>query len=63
MHAGQSLRIPCNYEKDPLNRITNIKWSMNEKDIQVGSKDRVDFGIDGSITISNVQKRHSGIYR
>jgi hypothetical protein len=24
---------------------------------------RIDFGMDGSVTIANVQKRHGGIYR
>ena len=60
MNAGQNLRIPCHFKVDPLNRITDIKWTMNGEDI---SKDRVDFGIDGSITIANVQKKHSGTYK
>ena len=63
IYAGENMKIPCKFEKDPLNRITNIKWTKDEKPIEVGKKDRVDFGIDGSINIANVQKRHSGIYR
>ena len=61
--AGEKLRIPCIVDIDPLNRITNIKWQKNDTDIKVEAKDRVDFGMDGSITLSNVQKRHEGTYR
>ena len=46
-----------------MNRITNVTWTKNEMPIQAGLKDQVDFGFDGSISIANVQKRHSGLYR
>ena len=60
VNAGQNLRIPCIFKVDPLNRITEINWTMNDKDL---SNERIDRGADGSITIANVQKKHSGIYK
>ncbi|QQP49462.1 Hemicentin1like, partial [Caligus rogercresseyi] len=60
VHAGSNLKIPCAITTDQLNQITNIQWV---KPFKVGAKDRVDFGIDGSLSIQDVQKRHSGEYR
>lgn len=61
--AGQKLKLPCKVENDEMNRITRIFWTKDEKSIQVGGEDMIDFGMDGSITIFNVQKRHEGLYR
>ena len=44
---------------DPYNRITNIKWSLNDAPIE----DIYEIGIDKSLNIANVRKKHSGIYR
>ena len=63
VHAGQKLKIPCHVGNDPLNRITNIQWTKNGKPITIGAQDRIDFGMDGSITISDVQRRHEGDYK
>ncbi len=63
VHAGEKLKIPCRVENDPGNRITNITWEKDGNPISVSSEDRFDFGMDGSVTIANVQKRHGGIYR
>jgi hypothetical protein len=63
VHAGEKLKIPCRVDNDPANRIMNITWDKDGKAIKVTSEDRIDFGMDGSITIANVQKRHSGVYR
>ncbi|CAB4069469.1 HMCN [Lepeophtheirus salmonis] len=49
IHAGTNLKIPCNIEKDQMNQITNIQWV---KPFKVGAKDRIDFGVDGSLTNS-----------
>ena len=43
--------------------ISKNREADGKLDWMVGSKDRVDFGGDGSISIANVQKRHSGLYR
>lgn len=61
--AGQKLKLPCRVENDDMNRITRILWSKDDKNIQVGGEDIIDFGMDGSITIFNVQKRNEGVYR
>ena len=61
--AGQKLKLPCKVDNDEMNRITRILWSKDGQDIQVGGKDFIDFGMDGSITIFNVQKRHEGLYK
>ena len=61
--AGQKLKLPCKVENDDMNRITKIGWTKNNKSIEVGGEDMVDFGMDGSITIFNVQKRHEGVYK
>jgi hypothetical protein len=50
-------------DNDPGNRITNITWEKDGNPITVSSEDRIDFGMDGSVTVANVQKRHGGIYR
>ena len=63
VHAGQKLKVPCHVSNDPLNRITNIVWTKDGKAIRIGAQDRIDFGMDGSITISDVQRRHEGEYR
>ena len=63
VHAGEKLKIPCRVDNDPGNRITNITWEKDGNPISVTSEDRIDFGMDGSVTIANVQKRHGGIYR
>lgn len=63
VHAGEKLKIPCRVDNDPANRITNITWEKDGNPITVSSEDRIDFGMDGSVTIANVQKRHGGIYR
>eukprot|EP00094_Tigriopus_californicus_P008856 TCALIF_08537-PA protein Name:"Similar to Hmcn2 Hemicentin-2 (Mus musculus)" AED:0.16 eAED:0.19 QI:0/-1/0/1/-1/1/1/0/1771 len=60
IHAGEKLKIPCNFNNDPLNRVTNIQWTKDGKPIEISAQDRIDFGIDGSITIADVQKRHEG---
>ena len=61
--AGQKLKLPCKVENDEMNRITKIGWTKNNKSIEVGGEDMVDFGMDGSITIFNMQKRHEGVYK
>jgi hypothetical protein len=61
--AGQKLKLPCKVENDDMNRITKIGWTKNNRSIEVGGEDMVDFGMDGSITIFNVQKRHEGVYQ
>lgn len=63
VHAGQKLRIPCHVDSDPLNRITSIRWQKDNAPMEVGAHDHIDFGMDGSITIADVQKRHGGQYR
>ena len=63
VRAGQKLKVPCNFDHDPLNRVTNIQWSKDGQPLTVGPKDRVDFGMDGSITVDDVQRRHEGEYR
>lgn len=60
IHAGEKLKIPCNFKNDPLNRVTNIQWTKDGKPIEINAQDRIDFGMDGSITIADVQKRHEG---
>ena len=42
-----------------MNRMTSLLWSKNSRKLETG----YDHGMDGSITIANVQKRHEGIYR
>jgi len=61
--AGQKLKLPCRVDNDAMNRITRIRWTKNGDDITVGGRDIIDFGMDGSLTIFNVQKRHEGLYR
>jgi len=63
IQAGQKLKLPCRVENDERNRITNVNWKKNNKSIQVGVDDRIDFGYDGSLIIFNVQKRHEGMYK
>jgi hypothetical protein len=63
VHAGKRLRIPCTFSHDPLNRITNIEWTKNDAAIDIGPGDKIDFGMDGSITVNDVQRRHQGDYR
>ena len=63
MQAGKRLPIPCHFAHDPLNRVTNIEWTKDESPIDIGPKDKIDFGMDGSIIISDVQRRHQGSYR
>ncbi len=63
IHAGKRLRIPCHFSNDPLNRVTNIEWSKDDEPIAIGPKDKIDFGMDGSIIINDVQRRHQGDYR
>ena len=61
--AGQKLKLPCKVDNDDMNRITGIVWTKDDEGIQVGGKDIIDFGMDNSITIINVQKRHEGLYK
>ena len=61
VHAGLNLRIPCKVSHGPLNRLTNITWSLNDEALD--TKDRVEIGIDKSLNIANVRKKHSGKYR
>ena len=61
--AGQKLKLPCKVDNDDMNRITGIVWTKDDQGIQVGGKDIIDFGMDNSITIINVQKRHEGLYK
>ena len=61
--AGQKLKLPCKVENDEMNRITRILWTKDDQPIEVGGEDIIDFGMDGSITIFNVQKRHEGQYK
>jgi len=63
IQAGQKLKLPCRVENDERNRITNVNWKKDNKSIQVGVDDRIDFGYDGSLIIFNVQKRHEGTYK
>jgi len=63
IQAGQKLKLPCRVENDERNRITNVNWRKDDKSIQVGVDDRIDFGYDGSLIIFNVQKRHEGTYK
>jgi len=63
IRAGQKLKLPCRVENDERNRITNVNWKKDNKSIQVGVDDRIDFGYDGSLIIFNVQKRHEGTYK
>lgn len=63
IQAGQKLKLPCRVENDERNRITNVNWKKNNRSIQVGVDDRIDFGYDGSLIIFNVQKRHEGMYK
>lgn len=63
VRAGQRLLMPCKVENDPLNRITNIAWTKDGAPIDIGPKDRIDFGMDGSLTVGDIQRRHEGTYR
>ena len=63
VQAGKRLPIPCHFTHDPLNRITNIEWTKDESQIDIGPGDKIDFGMDGSIIINDVQRRHQGTYR
>ena len=63
VQAGKRLPIPCHFSHDPLNRITNIEWTKDESPIDIGPADKIDFGMDGSIIINDVQRRHQGTYR
>ena len=63
IQAGQKLTLPCRVENDERNKITDIRWTKDDKTIEVGIDDRIDFGYDGSLIIFNVQKRHEGRYR
>ena len=37
-------------------------WEKNGTKIAYGGDDIIDFGMDGSITIFSVQRRHEGVY-
>ena len=63
VHAGDNLKLKCNYKVDPANRITSIHWSKNEEPIEGSGVYYGGDGTHGSIAIANVQKRHSGLYR
>ena len=59
VHAGLNLRIPCKVDHDPLNRLTNIMWSLNDEPIE----GIFEIGSDKSLNIASVRKQHSGTYR
>ena len=59
VHAGLNLRIPCKVVHDPLNRLTNIMWSLNDEPIE----GIFEIGSDKSLNIASVRKQHSGTYR
>ncbi len=63
INAGETLRIPCNFRHDRLNRVTAISWHKDGGDVADSPGDRVDFGADGAVTIQDVQRRHEGNYR
>merc|ERR550534_2708962 len=44
---------------DPLNRLTNIMWSLNDEPIE----GIFEIGSDKSLNIASVRKQHSGTYR
>ncbi len=73
VNAGEKLKMPCSFEHDARNRVTNIKWEKDGGGDVFGGggggggqgddDTRVDFGADGSITIQQVHRRHEGNYR
>ena len=62
VNAGSRLTIPCHFAYDRKNKVTGVEWMKDGKEISITSKDRVDFGMDGSIMIADVQNRHEGEY-
>ena len=52
-----------NYYFPPRNRLTNLVWTKDGLAISPSGEDRIDYGMDGSLTLYGVQKRHEGKYR
>ena len=63
VQAGRKLKLPCSIEHDPSNQITSLVWTKDSEEISPGGEDRIDYGMDGSLTIFDVEKRHEGRYR
>ena len=63
VQAGKQVKLPCKVDHDMSNRITNLEWTKDGERISPGGEDRIDYGMDGSITIFDVKTRHQGVYR
>ena len=60
------IRFKCQFQTiicPPRNRLTNLVWTKDGLAISPSGEDRIDYGMDGSLTLYGVQKRHEGKYR
>ena len=58
VQAGGKLKLPCSVEHDPRNRLTSLVWTKDSEAISPGGEDRIDYGMDGSLSIFDVETRH-----